>query len=101
MNLTISQLRNIIKETVETTFNDKVKELLLKPEFQTVKDFILSKQNKEDFDYYLYDLEALARNNLKVRMAAYLNSENALNSEKDKIVRELRPLGFKLKSNIN
>lgn len=84
MNLTISQLRNIIKETVETTFNDKVKELLLKPEFQTVKDFILSKQNKEDFDYYLYDLEALARNNLKARMAAYLNSENALNSERIK-----------------
>ena len=100
MKLTVRQLRKIIKESLETTFNDKVKQLQLMPEFESIDNFVASKEAKNDLDYHLYELEALAKNSLTKRME-YLSTKRALDSEKNKIVSELIPKGFRLRNNIN
>ena len=96
MKITISELRQIIREVLEDDVEDQIEELQGQPEFKSVEVFADMKLVNEDFEYNFIELQALARNEDQRSVSRSKSRvSTASKTTVDRIRNELDGLGFK------
>ena len=97
MKIRLSELRRVVREVLEGDLEERIEELQVSPEFQSVQAFVDYKVDSEEYEYDFAELQALARNEAQKKVGGKkLTVSVPPQGTIDKIRRELEvEWGFK------